>query len=77
MARKQQLSELREFTSERLSEELKTTRNELFQNRVRYATRNLDNPGPLRAGRKRVARLLTLMRERELEEQGLLKRPKG
>ena len=44
-------------------------RNRLFQDRVRFATRNLDNSNPLRAGRKRVARVLTLLREAELKEQ--------
>jgi len=50
---------------ERLEEELKQARKELFQNRVRYATRNLDHPEPLRRGRKRIARLLTLITEKQ------------
>ena len=49
---------------------LKEAREELFQNRVRYATRNLDNPEPLRKGRKKIARILTYIRQRELEGQG-------
>ena len=68
MSRKQELVELREFTVERLEEELKTARTELFQNRVRYATRNLDHPEPLRRGKKRIARLLTLLREKQATE---------
>ena len=72
----QQWQELRERTPERLEEELKETRNRLFQDRVRYATRNLDNPAPIRAGKKQVARILTLMRERELEAQGGAKKRK-
>ena len=48
-----------------LAEELKKTRTELFQNRVRYATRNLDHPEPLRRGKKKIARLLTLQQERQ------------
>jgi len=62
--------ELRERTPEQLEEELKEARKTQFENRVRYATRNLDNPAPVRAGKKRVARILTLMREREIEAQG-------
>jgi len=50
---------------ERLEEELKQARKELFQNRVRYATRNLDHPEPLRRGRKRIARLMTLITEKQ------------
>jgi large subunit ribosomal protein L29 len=49
-----------------LQRELKEAREELFQNRVRYATRNLDNAEPLRKGRKRIARILTFIRQREL-----------
>lgn len=52
-----------------LQQELRATRQELFQNRVRYATRNLDNPEPLRKGRKKIARILTYMRQRELAEE--------
>jgi large subunit ribosomal protein L29 len=51
-----------------LQRELKEAREELFQNRVRYATRNLENPEPIRKGRKRVARVLTYIRQRELQE---------
>ncbi|MBI3912289.1 MAG: 50S ribosomal protein L29 [Armatimonadetes bacterium] len=69
MSRRQQLSELREYTLPRLRDELREVQRELFQNRIRYATRNLDNPQPLRAARKRIARLLTLIRQRELEAE--------
>jgi ribosomal protein L29 len=37
----------------------------LFQNRVRYATRHLDNPEPLRKGKKKIARILTYITQRE------------
>jgi len=65
------VSELRELSVERLEEELKTTRTELFQNRVRYATRNLDHPEPIRRAKKKIARLLTLLtqKQREAESQ--------
>src|SRR6476469_5637383 len=57
------------FIVKELQAELKQTRHRLFQDRVRFATRSLDNSNPLRAGRKRVARILTLLREAELKEQ--------
>jgi ribosomal protein L29 len=69
MKSKQELQELRERGIPELEVELKEARNRLFQDRVRFATRNLDNSNPLRAGRKRVARVLTLMREAELKER--------
>jgi ribosomal protein L29 len=52
-----------------LQQELRDARQELFQNRVRYATRALDNPEPLRKGKKKIARILTYIRQRELAEQ--------
>jgi large subunit ribosomal protein L29 len=68
MKSKQELQELRERGVPALQGELKEARNRLFQDRVRFATRNLDNSNPLRVGRKRVARILTLLREAELKE---------
>ena len=75
MRRSQQLQELRERSREQLQEELKETRMRLFQDRIRYATRNLDNPAPLTAGKKRVARILTLLRQQEIAEGG--SKPRG
>jgi ribosomal protein L29 len=64
----QELQELRERGVPALQAELNEARNRLFQDRVRFATRNLDNSNPLRAGKKRIARILTLLREAELKE---------
>jgi large subunit ribosomal protein L29 len=64
------VQELRERNPNELDQELKDTRSRLFQDRIRYATRNLDNPAPIRAGKKRVARILTLMRQQEIEAGG-------
>ncbi len=49
-----------------LQQQLREARQELFQNRIRYATRVLDNPEPLRKGKKKIARILTYIRQREL-----------
>ena len=65
----QDREELRGRSLVELRQDLKETRQELFQNRVRYATRNLDNVEPLRKGRKKIARILTYIRQRELAEQ--------
>jgi ribosomal protein L29 len=67
MSRTKEVADLREMSVERLEQELKETRNELFQNRVRWATRNLDHPEPLRRGKKKIARILTLLKQREGE----------
>jgi ribosomal protein L29 len=68
MKAKQELQELRDRGVPELEVELREARNRLFQDRVRFATRSLDNSNPLRAGRKRIARVLTLLREAELKE---------
>lgn len=67
MSRAQDREELAGMSLVELQRALQETRTELFQNRVRFATMNLTNPEPLRKGRKRIARILTYIRQRELE----------
>jgi ribosomal protein L29 len=67
MSRKAERDQLKDLSLVE-QRELREARQELFQNRVRYATRNLDNPEPLRKGRKKIARVLTYIRQRELAE---------
>jgi large subunit ribosomal protein L29 len=68
MSRAEDRGYLRNRNLVELQQDLREARQELFQNRVRYATRNLDNPEPIRKGRKKIARILTYIRQRELEE---------
>jgi large subunit ribosomal protein L29 len=67
MSRAEERQQFKSLGLVELQRELSDARQELFQNRVRYATRNLDNPEPLRKGRKKIARILTYIRQRELE----------
>ena len=69
MSRAQERNELRDLNLVELRQALKEARQELFQNRVRYATRNLDNAEPLRKGRKKIARILTYITQRETADQ--------
>ena len=69
MSRSEERQQLRDRSLVELHQDLKEARQELFQNRVRYATRNLDNPEPIRKGRKKIARILTYIRQREQAEQ--------
>jgi large subunit ribosomal protein L29 len=69
MPRAQEREQLAGKNLVELQQELREARQELFQNRVRYATRALDNPEPLRKGKKKIARILTYIRQRELAEQ--------
>ena len=57
---------LRGLDDERLVDELKKAKEELFNLRFQSATGQLDNHGRLRAVRKDIARIYTEMREREL-----------
>jgi large subunit ribosomal protein L29 len=57
---------LRGFEDDRLVDELKKAKEELFNLRFQSATGQLDNHGRLRAVRKDIARIYTEMREREL-----------
>ncbi|MGV1007816.1 MAG: 50S ribosomal protein L29 [Dermatophilaceae bacterium] len=58
--------ELRGFDDERLQEELRKAKEELFNLRFQSATGQLSNHGRLRAVKKDIARIYTEMREREL-----------
>ena len=59
-------TELRGLEDERLVEELRKAKEELFNLRFQSATGQLDSHGRLRAVRKDIARIYTEMREREL-----------
>jgi large subunit ribosomal protein L29 len=56
---------LREMTSQELREQLEKDRQELFNLRFQAATQQVDNPRRAREVRKNVARVLTLLHERE------------
>ena len=57
---------LRGFDDDRLVDELRKAKEELFNLRFQSATGQLDNHGRLRAVRRDIARIYTEMREREL-----------
>ncbi|MDG6105305.1 50S ribosomal protein L29 [Dactylosporangium aurantiacum] len=59
-------TELRELSDESLVEKLREAKAELFNLRVQSATGQLDNHGRLQIIRKDIARIYTIMREREL-----------
>jgi large subunit ribosomal protein L29 len=59
-------SELDAMENERLLEELKKSKEELFNLRFQSATGQLDNHGRLKAVKRDIARIYTILREREL-----------
>ncbi len=66
MATETKLSESRALTDEQLRAKLREAKEELFNLRFQAATGQLTNNAALRAIRKDIARVYTLMREREL-----------
>ena len=61
-----QAAELRELSDEELVTRLREAKAELFNLRVQAATGQLENHGRLQVIRREIARIYTIMREREL-----------
>jgi large subunit ribosomal protein L29 len=62
-------AELRAMSTEQLTLTLKDTIKNLFHLRVQSATDRLETPSELRKARREVARIKTILRERELAVQ--------
>lgn len=60
-------SELRELSVEELQIKLKDLKEELFQLRFQLAVNQLDNPMRISVVKKDIARVNTILRQRELE----------
>jgi large subunit ribosomal protein L29 len=60
-------AELRDLTDEQLLERVESAKEELFNLRFQLATGQLDNPSMIRKVRHEIARIATVMREREIE----------
>ena len=60
------VADLRELADDDLATKLREAKEELFNLRFQGATGQLESHGRLRAVRKDIARLYTIMREREL-----------
>jgi len=63
-------TELRELDQERLKEELEEAYRELFNLRFRLAIRQLTNFREIRQVKRKIARIKTVMREKELGISG-------
>ena len=62
------VSDLRDMSNEELAEALTEAKEERFNLRFQVATNQLDNTARLKTVKKEIARILTVMRERELQE---------
>ena len=59
-------SEIRELTNEEITKKIDECKEELFNLRFSQATGNLEKPSRIKELRKSVARMKTILREREL-----------
>ncbi|MBE5757131.1 MAG: 50S ribosomal protein L29 [Clostridiales bacterium] len=59
--------ELHELSNEELNVKLGELKEELFNLRFRHATGQLENPVSLRTCKKDIARIQTILRQRELK----------
>ncbi|MFM1986976.1 MAG: hypothetical protein RIS18_1193 [Actinomycetota bacterium] len=66
MAKAIKTQEFRGQTNEDLAKKLKDAKEELFNLRFQSATGQLENHGRLRTVKTEIARIYTIMREREL-----------
>ncbi|HET9326641.1 MAG TPA: 50S ribosomal protein L29 [Candidatus Eisenbacteria bacterium] len=58
-------SAMRDKTADEIRQRLAELREELFNLRFRNSMRQLDSPLKIRQGRREIARLLTVLREKE------------
>lgn len=64
--RYEQLQRLRQLPTQELLKELEETRKELFMTRAQVATFSQTNVARIKALKRKVARIFTILREREL-----------
>ena len=62
------INKIKEMSSPELEKELAELKSELFKLRFSLATNGLENPMKIKEVRKDIARVKTVLRQRELEE---------
>ncbi|MBP5303695.1 MAG: 50S ribosomal protein L29 [Clostridia bacterium] len=67
--KKTELEKIRELTEAELDNRLADLKKELFNLRFQHAINQLDNPMRLKAVKKEIAIINTVIRENELKEQ--------
>ena len=65
------VTELRELSAEELASKLAEMKQELFNLRFQHAINQLDNPKKLAEVKKTIARIKTIIHERELEDSAI------
>ena len=62
------INKIKEMSSPELEKEISELKTELFKLRFSQATSGLDNPMRIKEVRKDIAKMKTILRQRELEE---------
>lgn len=62
------IEKMREMTEVELNNEVKKLKNELFNLRFQHVTGQLENPIKMRDIKKEIARVKTIIREKELKK---------
>ena len=65
MMKAKQIKEMRGLSIEKLEEKLQELKKDLFMLRMQHATNQLDNPMQIAAVKKDIARIKTIIREKE------------
>ena len=63
-----EIKEIRKLSTEEIVKNIETNKEELFNLRFKAATGDLEKPSRIRELRKEIARMKTIIRERELEK---------
>ncbi len=64
------INDLRKLSDKELSDKIIETKRELFDLRLKQSTGNLEKPSKIKELRKDVAKMKTILRERELNAGG-------
>ena len=65
MMKAKEIKEVRALSVEKLTEKLQELKKDLFMLRMQHATNQLDNPMQIAAVKKDIARIKTIIREKE------------
>ena len=65
MMKAKEIKDLRGLSVEKLAEKLQELKKDLFMLRMQHATNQLDNPMQIAAVKKDIARIKTIIREKE------------
>jgi len=63
------VTEVKEMTTKEILEKVELERGQLAKMRLNHAISPLENPTKLKQARKDIARMLTVLREREINEK--------